>query len=138
MLDEAEKEEVIKTSYEKVEQEIFDLKDEFEKGELYFQNNLSGNIFEQIKNEEDIASGLLYTGVYRKVEKPVEWWENLSEKNPILCVVRMREMHPDQKSIAKIVRSAMTGRFLDINGCWWDDARPLNEGEKKSLLGMLV
>ena len=76
--------------------------------------------------------------VYKKVEKPVAWWEDLSEKSPILCVVRMREMHSDQKSIAKIVRSAMTGRFLDINGYWWDDARPLNQDEKRSLLGMLV
>ncbi|CAM0103148.1 hypothetical protein VPH166E361_0023 [Vibrio phage 166E36-1] len=68
-----------KTAYEKVTESIFDLKEEFENGELYY--SAVGQLFTQIKGIQPLIEGLYLGCVYREVgEKPVSWQEQISEE----------------------------------------------------------
>ncbi len=59
--------------YEKVTESIFDLKDEFEKGELYasFAGHDGADTQEAISRESELIEELRHENVYRKVD-PVE------------------------------------------------------------------
>ncbi|CAH9012065.1 conserved hypothetical protein [Vibrio phage 277E43-1] len=66
-----------KTVYEKVTESIFDLKEEFENGELYY--SAAGQLFTQIKGIQPLIEGLYLGYVYREVEQPVSWQEEVIE-----------------------------------------------------------
>lgn len=59
----------VRVEYEKVTESIFDLKDEFERGELYFK---SAGDYYQITNEGALCNYALKM-IYRRIEKPVDW-----------------------------------------------------------------
>ncbi|QIQ61320.1 hypothetical protein V039C_0042 [Vibrio phage V039C] len=94
-----------KVEYEKVTDSIFDLKDEFESGLLFTKK--FNQEWHQIKTEEQLGNLLSMNddptknGIYRKVERPVEWWEDAveyirslnGEANP----VRMKDEHGDNE-----------------------------------------
>lgn len=62
-----------KVEYEKVTESIFDLKDEFESLNLYDSDR-------SVISDVDYLAELFAEGeIYRKVERPVEWWEDALE-----------------------------------------------------------
>lgn len=58
-----------RTEYEKVTESIFDLRDEFERGELYFKYSQG---IEVIKTEQMLLAQIERDGVHRKVEKEID------------------------------------------------------------------
>lgn len=72
-----------KVGYEKVTESIFDLKDDFESGILFTKK--FNQEWHQIKTEEQLGNLLSMNddptknGIYRKVERSVEWWEDAVE-----------------------------------------------------------
>ncbi|CAH9011648.1 conserved hypothetical protein [Vibrio phage 249E41-1] len=72
-----------KTAYEKVTESIFDLKEEFENGELYFKwfgNGEEGIGYDKIETENMLLCRYEEGRLLRKVEKPVSWQEQISEE----------------------------------------------------------
>lgn len=68
------------TKFVKVEESIFDLKGEFEKGELYFSVWSEGEAFEKIERERRLMNNLASGNVYRQVE--IDWRESVTEIAP--------------------------------------------------------
>lgn len=66
-----------KLGYEKVTDSIFDLKDEFESGKLHY--NFGDDEWFTYKDEASFATGFKEGNVYRKVERPVEWFDDAVE-----------------------------------------------------------
>lgn len=66
----------VRVEYEKVTESIFDLKDEFERGELYFQQ---GGEYLPYKLESEFAHGFMHNRIYRRIEKPVDWQNSVVE-----------------------------------------------------------
>lgn len=58
-----------RTEYEKVTESIFDLRDEFERGELYFYQ---GGEYLPYKLESEFAHGFMHKRIYRKIEKEID------------------------------------------------------------------
>lgn len=59
-----------RTEYEKVTESIFDLRDEFERGELYY--NFGDDEWFTYKDEASLAIGFKEGNVHRKVEKEID------------------------------------------------------------------
>lgn len=66
-----------RTEYEKVTESIFDLRDEFERGELYFSEWSKGEVFVQIKTEALLLGNIQADNLYRRVEKEIDWHSEL-------------------------------------------------------------
>lgn len=64
------------TEYEKVTESIFDLRDEFERGELYMK--LSGELL-PVPNETQLSILLDHKQCYRKIEKEIDWRDGIYE-----------------------------------------------------------
>lgn len=60
-----------RTEYEKVTESIFDLRDEFERGELYFK--CSEGDWVQAVHESEVVHFLNNCALYRKIEKEIDW-----------------------------------------------------------------
>lgn len=65
-----------RTEYEKVTESIFDLREEFERGELYFK--CSEGDWVQAVHESEVVHFLNNCCLYRKVEKQIDWREEVS------------------------------------------------------------
>lgn len=65
-----------RVEYEKVTESIFDLRDEFERGELYFDQ---GGEYLPCNTEAEFVYGLIHGRIYRKVEKEIDWREEVME-----------------------------------------------------------
>ncbi|QZI90965.1 hypothetical protein MYOV024v1_p0040 [Vibrio phage PS34B.2] len=65
------------TKFVKVEESIFDLKEEFERGELYFSVCSEGEVFEKIERERRLMNNLASGNVYRQVE--IDWRDEVKE-----------------------------------------------------------
>lgn len=61
-----------RTEYEKVTESIFDLRDEFERGELY--ESLCGS---KLENEHDFIYAYTNDHIVRKVEKEIDWQDEI-------------------------------------------------------------
>lgn len=61
-----------RTEYEKVTESIFDLKDEFERGELYCKHEFARE-YSQVINTQTLAQSLHCGYCFRKVEKEIDW-----------------------------------------------------------------
>ena len=62
-----------RTEYEKVTESIFDLRDEFERGELFMKGRgAGGDFFNKITTEYELVT-FASRGLYRKVEKEIDW-----------------------------------------------------------------
>lgn len=64
-----------RTEYEKVTESIFDLRDEFERGELYY--NFGDEEWFTYRDEASLAIGFKEGNVHRKVEKEIDWHSEL-------------------------------------------------------------
>lgn len=108
-----------KVGYEKVTESIFDLKDEFERGELYSDKDGKFKVEELAHLGACCQTGL----IYRKVERPVEWWEDAVEfaNN---CEDMTSEYNKDSDSIY------LYGTFSRDESC--DFARILLEQEDEN------
>lgn len=61
-----------RTEYEKVTESIFDLRDEFKRGELYSKHKNKEKYY-QINTEVWVVNAINNNNVYRKVEKEIDW-----------------------------------------------------------------
>lgn len=61
-----------RTEYEKVTESIFDLREEFERGELYCKHEFARE-YTQIINTQTLAQALHGGFCFRKVEKEIDW-----------------------------------------------------------------
>ncbi|UTQ79868.1 hypothetical protein vBVnaSL3_45 [Vibrio phage vB_VnaS-L3] len=61
-----------RTEYEKVTESIFDLRDEFECGELY--ESVCGS---RLENEHDFIYAYTHGHIVRKIEKEIDWREDV-------------------------------------------------------------
>lgn len=66
-----------RTEYEKVTESIFDLKGEFERGELYF--NFGDGEWFTYKDEASLAIGFKEDNVHRKIEVEIDWRDEVSD-----------------------------------------------------------
>ena len=67
-----------RTEYEKVTESIFDLRDQFERGELYTKcRGAGGDFFNKITTEYELVT-FAPRSLYRKVEKEIDWREEVS------------------------------------------------------------
>ena len=66
-----------RTKYERVTESIFDLRDEFERGELYCKHEHARE-FTQVINTQTLAQALHGGYCFRKVEKEIDWREEVS------------------------------------------------------------
>ena len=62
----------IRTKYEKVTESIFDLRDEFERGELYCKHEHARE-FTQVINTQTLAQSLHGGYCFKKIEKEIDW-----------------------------------------------------------------
>lgn len=76
-------------TYEKVMEPIFDLREEFESGKLYFDKDqcshrvfVSQSRYLEVKDLFDLSQAVLDSNLYRKVETPMDWKEILVEILP--------------------------------------------------------
>lgn len=67
----------VRVEYEKVTDSIFDLKDEFERGELY--KPMNDGSYEQITGDVKLCDLFGYGLIYRRIEKPVDWRDVLCQ-----------------------------------------------------------
>ena len=74
-----------RTEYEKVTESIFDLRDEFGRGELYFDRDrctggiyVSSDQYQKIRDMNDFSQAAL-NNIYRKVEKEIDWRDDICE-----------------------------------------------------------
>lgn len=118
-----------KVEYEKVTESIFDLKDEFCAGLLFTKK--FNQEWHQIKTEEQLGNLLSMNddptknGIYRKVERPVEWWEDAAEfVKENSCNLHPKANHLDDGGF--YVESKMT------RDQWCDFARILLEQEDEN------
>lgn len=66
-----------RTEYVKVTESIFGLRDEFERGELYHKFEHARE-HSKVKNTESLSQALNNGCCYRKVEKEIDWREDVS------------------------------------------------------------
>ena len=66
-----------RTEYEKVTESIFDLRDEFERGGLY-SYYMNGK-HTKVTNEDDLLENYKDKNLYRKVEKDIDWRDEVHE-----------------------------------------------------------
>lgn len=64
-----------RTEYEKVTGSIFDLRNEFERGELYY--NFGNEEWITYRDEASLAIGFKEGNIHRKVEKEIDWREEV-------------------------------------------------------------
>lgn len=64
-----------KVEYEKVTDPFFDLKDDFENGNLFFKADTDGE-YHRVSAIKVLGLNFDKSNLYRKVERPVEWWED--------------------------------------------------------------
>ncbi|CAL9954898.1 hypothetical protein VPHK63_0003 [Vibrio phage K63] len=72
-----------RTEYEKVTESIFDLRDEFERGELYWwyeSDCKDKSEFVEIRSEYDLSTYFAKGNIYRKVEKEIDERQEFIEK----------------------------------------------------------
>jgi hypothetical protein len=95
-----------RTEYEKVTESIFDLRDEFVRGELFMKGRgAGGDFFNKITTEYELVT-FASRGLYRKVEKEIDWrnevheWQHTKKigiYTPLDFVVSdLIESHPDK------------------------------------------
>lgn len=71
----------VEVAYEKVTDSIFDLKDEFERGELYFMRG-NGDYDCVGDNHSDVVKCMYGDNLCRRVEKPVDWVQCVTDSIP--------------------------------------------------------
>lgn len=78
-----------RTEYEKVTESIFDLRDEFERGDLYFDRDrctggiyASSDQYQKIRDMNDFSQAALNNNIYRKVEKEIDWRDEVVHAYP--------------------------------------------------------
>lgn len=116
-----EKQPRMKEVYEKVTEEsasVFDLKGDLESGALHSKN--SHGIYTPYTCEGLMVRDFLEYGVYRKVEKPIEWWEDL--RDYVDDVTNGNKLSTPEQEMLE-VNAAMT------RDQWCDFARILLEQE---------
>lgn len=96
-----------RTEYEKVTESIFDLRDEFERGELYFQQ---GGEYLPYKLEAEFAHGFMHDRIYRKVEKEIDERQEFVERASGL----VSKSHAVDYSLGKMYDAGC--RFVGANG----------------------
>lgn len=74
-----EKEPRTKEEYEIVECFSFALEADFNAGILFRPNELDGQGYLKCETEDDVAYAAANEMLFRKVTKPIEWWEDLVE-----------------------------------------------------------
>lgn len=74
-----------RTEYVKVDDSIFDLKAEFEAGELYVKHKNNGK-YVKINSESWLVSAKNNGNVYRKVEREVTWQDELERLYPVNAI----------------------------------------------------
>lgn len=95
-----------RTEYEKVTESIFDLRDEFERGELHTKGRgAGGDFFKKITTEYELIT-FASCGLYRKVEKEIDWrddvyeWQHTAKVGiytPLdFTVAHLISVHPDK------------------------------------------
>lgn len=68
-----------KEVYEKVDSFSFALESDFNAGILFRPNEFAGHGFLKCETEDDVAYAAANEMLYRKVTKPIEWWEDAAE-----------------------------------------------------------
>lgn len=68
-----------RTEYEKVTESIFDLRDEFERGELYCKNLAGNEDYQQLNTEVALFGCAAAGNVYLRVEKEIDWRDDIYE-----------------------------------------------------------
>ena len=68
-----------KEAYEKVDGFSFALEADFNAGILFRPNGFAGHGFLKCEDEGDVAYAAANEMLFRKVTKPIEWWEDLVE-----------------------------------------------------------
>lgn len=78
-----------RAEYEKVAGSIFGLRDEFERGELYFDRDrctggiyASSDQYQKIRDMNDFSQAALNNNIYRKVEKEIDWQDEVVHAYP--------------------------------------------------------
>lgn len=110
-----------KVEYEKVTESIFDLKDEFESGNLFFKADTDGE-YHRVDAIKVLGLNFDKSNLYRKVERPVEWWED--------AVEFVKENACNMNAIARNLASG--GLYVEAKMTrdkWCDFARILLEQE---------
>ena len=68
-----------KELYERVDSFSFALEADFNAGILFRKNEFAGHGYLKCETEDDVAYAASNEMLYRKVKKPIEWWEDLAE-----------------------------------------------------------
>ena len=78
-----------RTEYEKVTESIFDLRDEFKRGELYCKHEHARE-FTQVINTQTLAQALHGGFCFRKVEKEIDWRDEVKSYIESTCSESLR------------------------------------------------
>lgn len=62
----------VRVEYEKVTESIFDLRDEFERGELYCKNLAGNDDFQLLRTVTALSGCYSASNIYRRIEKPFD------------------------------------------------------------------
>ncbi len=108
-----------KEDYEKVDSFSFALEADFNAGILFRKNEFAGHGYLKCETEDDVAYAASNEMLYRKVIKPIEWWEDLVE-----CI--------DNTTDGSGYAESIKGEKLHVNASmtrdqWCDFARILLE-----------
>ena len=98
-----------RTEYEKVTESIFDLRDEFERGELYCKHEIARE-FTQVINTQTLAQALHGGYCYRLVEKEIDWRDDVYEWQH---TAKVGIYTPLDFTVAHLI-SAHPGKFLEL------------------------
>lgn len=94
----------VRIEYEKVTESIFDLKDEFERGNLYYSALSEGGEFVKITPNTSMSESYLVgnfqsNNLYRRIEKPVDW------KFEVRSYLNSMQKDDDEDSVGMVVYS---------------------------------
>lgn len=108
-----------RTEYEKVTESIFDLRDEFERGELWCKHEFA-NDYSKVINTQTLAQSLHGGYCFRKVEKQLDWCDecmnyfkccpHLCEDDKIINIISGNDSAFAEGQFLELCRTALRAR----------------------------